>query len=187
MHCGGMNFNSIKILPCCQSFHKKRLAFTHFSCKVRWIPNDVFLFCEIWSLIIWCDIHKANILTVPSSVSLRQEPKSASRMCPFTSSRMLSGLMSLSERKQKDTLIYIYKYVYVNIICIWRKLLKDSKVEALNPGHTDYFECKVSYFWIKVSAKCININVNIAVIVFGLHGSNIFLRHVTACCFILQP
>lgn len=33
--------------------------------------------------------------TVPSSMSLRQEPKSASRMWPFTSIRMLSGLMSL--------------------------------------------------------------------------------------------
>lgn len=39
-------------------------------------------------------------LTVPSSISLRQEPKSARRMWPFTSSRMLSGLMSLKEERQ---------------------------------------------------------------------------------------
>lgn len=42
-------------------------------------------------------------LTVPSSMSLRQEPKSARRMWPFTSSRMLSGLMSLKEdRKERQ-------------------------------------------------------------------------------------
>lgn len=39
-------------------------------------------------------------LTVPSSMSLRQEPKSARRMWPFMSSRMLSGLMSLEREEE---------------------------------------------------------------------------------------
>lgn len=36
-------------------------------------------------------------------MSLRQEPKSARRMWPFTSSRMLSGLMSLKEDRRRKT------------------------------------------------------------------------------------
>lgn len=45
------------------------------------------------------DFLSSSQLTVPSSMSLRQEPKSASRICPFTSRRMLSGLMSLHNEK----------------------------------------------------------------------------------------
>lgn len=41
-------------------------------------------------------------LTVPSSLSLRQEPKSAKRMWPFMSNKMLSGLMSLLDTKEKN-------------------------------------------------------------------------------------
>lgn len=42
-------------------------------------------------------------LTVPSSMSLRQEPKSASRMWPFMSIRILSGLISLIKHKTQIT------------------------------------------------------------------------------------
>ena len=44
----------------------------------------------------------AHVLTVPSSMSFRQEPKSAKRMWPFMSIRMLSGLMSLRDT-HRDT------------------------------------------------------------------------------------
>lgn len=48
-------------------------------------------------------------LTVPSSISLRQEPKSARRMWPFTSSRMLSGLMSLEEeRRGRSDVLFLF-------------------------------------------------------------------------------
>lgn len=40
-------------------------------------------------------------LTVPSSIMRRQDPKSARRMCPFMSSRTLSGLMSLRVQKEQ--------------------------------------------------------------------------------------
>lgn len=39
-----------------------------------------------------------SLFTVPSSISFRQEPKSANRICPFMSINMLSGLMSLKRQ-----------------------------------------------------------------------------------------
>ena len=41
---------------------------------------------------------------MPLLLSRRQEPKSAKRMCPFMSSRTLSGLTSLGEDRESEGL-----------------------------------------------------------------------------------
>jgi hypothetical protein len=41
---------------------------------------------------------------MPLSLRRRQEPKSARRMCPFVSSRTLSGLTSLEEGREREGL-----------------------------------------------------------------------------------
>lgn len=48
--------------------------------------------------------ERGKHLTVPSSMSLRHEPKSARRMWPFMSSRILSGFMSL-KREEEEALL----------------------------------------------------------------------------------
>lgn len=47
-------------------------------------------------------------VTVPSSIMRRQDPKSARRIWPLTSSRTLSGLMSLKDEKHIQLVIVTF-------------------------------------------------------------------------------
>lgn len=47
---------------------------------------------------------RGGVLTMPLLLRRRQEPKSAKRMCPFMSRRMLSGLTSLGEGREGEGL-----------------------------------------------------------------------------------
>ena len=50
--------------------------------------------------------EKIKNLTFPSEPSLMQDPKSASRMCPWTSRSMLSGFISLSDNNVGFMIFY---------------------------------------------------------------------------------